>query len=77
MKILAQNIQICPLYEGSKFAHLIKSDFTKKLPGSTKLRIFSKPKHILNPDDLAHGALMTPSSKVKGQGHIFLVKNII
>jgi hypothetical protein len=77
MKIVAQNIQICPFYEEPKFAHFIKNDFTKMLPGSIKLGIFSKTKHILNPYDLAHRALMTPSLKVKDQGHIFLVKNII
>jgi hypothetical protein len=77
IKFLAQNIQICPFYEGPKFAHFIKSDITKKLPGSTKLGIFSKTKHILNTYNLAHRALITPSLKVKGQGHIFLVKNLI
>jgi hypothetical protein len=46
MKFLAQNIEICPFYEGSNFAHFIKTDFTKKLPGSIKLEIFSKTKHI-------------------------------
>jgi hypothetical protein len=42
MKFLAKNIQLCPFYEEPKFAHFIKRDFTKKLPGSTKLGIFSK-----------------------------------
>jgi hypothetical protein len=77
VKFLAQNIQICPFYEGLKFAHFIKVDFTKKFPGSIKLNIFSKTKNILNPYDLAHRALMTLSLKVKGKGHIFLVKNLI
>jgi hypothetical protein len=77
LKFLAQHIQICPFYERQKFAHFIKSDFTKKLPGSIKLCIFSKTKHILNPYILAHRALMTLTSKVKSQGHIFLVKNLI
>jgi hypothetical protein len=77
MKFLAKNTQICPFYEGPKFAHFINNDFTKKLPGSVKLGIFSKTKHILNPYDRAHRALMTPSLKVKDQGHIFLVKNLI
>jgi hypothetical protein len=77
MKILAQNIQICPFSERPKFAHFLKSDCTKKLTGSIKLGVFSKTKHILNPYDLAHRALMTPSLKVKGQGHIFLVKSLI
>jgi hypothetical protein len=77
MNFLAQNIKICPCYEGPKFAHSIKSDFTKMLPVSIKLGIFSKTKHLLNPYDLAHRALMTLTSKVKGQGRVFLVKNLI
>jgi hypothetical protein len=72
---LAQNIQNCPFYEGPKFAHFVIIDFTKKLPDSIKLSIFSKIKHILNPYILAHRALMTPTSEVKGQGHVLLVKN--
>jgi hypothetical protein len=77
IKFLAKIIQICPFYEGRKFAHFIKRDLTKKLPGSNKLGIFSKTKHILYPYILARGALMTPTSEVKGQGHVFLVKNLI
>jgi hypothetical protein len=79
MKFLAQNNQICPFYEGPKFAHFIKikSDFTKKLPGSIKLGIFSKTKHILNPYILAHRDLMILTSKVKGKYHVFLVKKSI
>jgi hypothetical protein len=77
LKFLAQNIQICPFYEGPKFAHVIKSDFTKKkkLPGSVKLNIFSKTKHILNPYNLAHRALMTLTPGLKG--HVFMVENLI
>jgi hypothetical protein len=79
MKVSAQNTQICPFYEEPKFAHFIKSDFTKKLPGYIKLGIFSKTKHILNPHDLAHRAMMTPTSEIKGQGqgHVFLVQDLI
>jgi hypothetical protein len=64
MKFLAQNNQICPFYEGPKFARFIKSVFTKKPPGSIKLGVFSKTKHILNPYDLSLRALMTLSLKV-------------
>jgi hypothetical protein len=70
MKFLDQNNQICQVSEGSNFAHLIKSHFTKNRPASLNICIFSKTQHILNPFDLAHRALMTLSVKVKVQGRV-------
>jgi hypothetical protein len=54
LKLLASNIQICPFYERRRFAHFIKSDFTKKTSR------FYKTRHIFK--NYAYSESLQPSA---------------